>query len=106
MNVKGRIKLIKDTQTFESGFTKREFVVTTQEQYPQDIKIEFIKDKCDILNNYNEGDLVDVSINLRGNEYEGKYYVNIQGWKIDKLGTETTPIPEAIESDDSNNLPF
>lgn len=106
MNIKGRIKLIKETQTFESGFTKREFVVTTQEQYPQDIKIEFIKDKCDILNNYKVDDLVEVFINLRGNEYNGNYYVNIQGWKIDKLGTENTPINAAIQEDEESDLPF
>lgn len=107
MNVKGNIKLIKETQTFESGFSKREFVVTTQEQYPQDIKMEFVKDKCSILDNYKENDLVEVGINLRGNEYEGKYYVNIQAWRIDKLVTENTPIPESIsQGDSSDDLPF
>ena len=107
MIVKGRIKLINETQTFDSGFSKREFVVTTQEQYPQDIKMELVKDKCSVLDTYKVDDLVEASINLRGNEYQGKYYVNIQAWKIDKVGTETTPIPEAIASSgDDDLLPF
>ena len=47
--VTGKIKLINDTQTFASGFSKREFVVTTAEQYPQDIKFETIKDDFVII---------------------------------------------------------
>lgn len=82
MKVEGKIKLINDTQTFDSGFQKREFVVTTAEQYPQDIKMELIKDKCGLIDTYNVGDEVSVDINLRGNEYNGKYYVNLQAWRI------------------------
>lgn len=85
IKITGTIKLINETQTFDSGFQKREFVVTTKEQYPQDLKIELIKDKCDKLDSFGEGQEVEVAINLRGNEYNGKYYVNLQGWKIDVI---------------------
>lgn len=88
MNVTGKIKQIYDTVTYDSGFSKREFVVTTNEQYPQDIKMELVKDKCALLNNYSEGDEVTVDINLRGNEYNGKYYVNIQAWRIGSNSTD------------------
>jgi hypothetical protein len=57
--------VIFDTQTFDSGFTKREFVVTTPGDYPQDIKFELIKDKIDILNNYKPNDDVKVFFNIR-----------------------------------------
>lgn len=80
----GTIKVINDTQTFESGFQKREFVVTTNDpNYPQDIKLELIKDKCSVLDTYNVGQDVKVSFNLRGNEYNGKYYVNLQAWRVE-----------------------
>lgn len=82
--VSGKLKVKQDTQTFSSGFEKREFVVTTQEQYPQDIKLEFVKDKCSLLDSYAIGQDVKVSFNLRGNEYNGKYYVNLQAWRIEK----------------------
>jgi len=82
MEVVGKIKVINETQTFDSGFQKREIVVTTEETYPQDIKLEFTKDKCSILDQYKVGQSVTVAFNLRGNEYNGKYYVNLQGWKI------------------------
>ena len=70
MEVIGKIKLIGETQSFGSnGFIKRELVVTTDEQYPQIILIEFVQDKCDILNSYQVGQNVKVSINLRGREW-------------------------------------
>ena len=78
----GKIKTISNTKTFDSGFQKREFVVTTNEQYPQDIKLELIKDKCALLNSHSVGDEVRVSFNVRCNEYNGKYYVNLQAWRI------------------------
>jgi hypothetical protein len=84
MEVSGKIKMIFDEQSFASGFTKREFVVTTQEQYPQDLKFECVKDKTAMLNGLQPGDDVTVHFNLRGNEYQGKYFVNLQAWKLDK----------------------
>ena len=80
----GRIKVIMDQVTFPSGFTKREFVVTTEDKFPQDIKLELIKDKCDLINGIAANEEVTVSFNIRGNENNGRYYVNLQAWKIDK----------------------
>lgn len=83
----GKIKLISDTQTFPSGFSKREFVVTTGDgKYPQDLKFEMVKDKCSILDGYKEGADVKVSFDIRGNEYNGKYYVNLSCWKLESGG--------------------
>ena len=80
----GKIKLISETQNFPSGFSKREFVVTTGDtKYPQDLKFEMVKDKCAILDNYKEGSDVKVSFDVRGNEYNGKYYVNLSCWKLE-----------------------
>lgn len=90
MEVSGRIKMIDETKAFgANGFRKREMVVTTDEQYPQHIMIEFTQDKCDLLNNYKAGEPVKVSINLRGREWvnpqgETKYFNSIQGWRIEK----------------------
>ena len=84
----GKIKIIGDTQTFGSGFTKRELVITTADtKYPQDIKFEAIKERCDLLDAYNPGDEVEVAFNINGNEYNGKYYVNLQAWKIQYVGS-------------------
>ncbi|CAG5086295.1 DUF3127 domain-containing protein [Parvicella tangerina] len=115
LKLTGKIKVIYDLQTWDSGFSKREFVVTTQEQYPQDVKFEAIKDKAAQLDTVAVGDDVDVSFNVRGNEYNGKYYVNLQAWRIQKAtagAPATPPMPEkpdtAIESfgEEEDDLPF
>ena len=50
MEITGKIKKVFETQNITASFKKREFVVTTQEQYPQDILIELTQDKTDVLN--------------------------------------------------------
>lgn len=98
LELSGKIKVIMDVQNFSSGFTKREFVLTTEEQYPQDVKLETIKDKTAMLDNLREGDQVKVSFNVRGNEYQGKYYVNLQAWRIENIGAASAPsIPAPLD---------
>ncbi|MBK1884001.1 DUF3127 domain-containing protein [Luteolibacter pohnpeiensis] len=81
--VVGKIKLINETQSFPSGFTKREFVVTTaHDKYPQDLKFEVVKDKCSMLDQFEPEQDVQVNFDIRGNEYNGRYYVNLACWKI------------------------
>ena len=105
MQVQGKIKVIGLTQSFDSGFTKRQVVITTAEQYPQDISIDFVKDKCSVLDAYTVGQDVTVSINLRGSEYNGKYYVNLQGWRIESgATTEKKAVNQVEEAVD--DLPF
>lgn len=93
MELEGKVKLLFDTQEFASGFKKREFVVTTQEQYPQDVKFEAIKERIDMVDQLKTGDNVTVHFNIRGNEYQGKYYVNLQAWRIDKGAGATSSAP-------------
>ena len=94
----GKLKTVMDIQTFGSGFTKREFVVTTEEQYPQDIKFELIKDKTSLIDAFKENESIKVSFNLRGNEYNGKYYVNVQAWRLEKADAgQGAPIPPQLD---------
>lgn len=93
MEVTGRIKVINAEQQVSASFKKRELVVTTDEQYPQHIMIEFTQDKTDLLNSYKPGDAVKVSINLRGREWvspqgETRYFNTIQGWRIERAQAE------------------
>ena len=79
----GTIIAIDEAQTFASGFSKREFVIEVPDgNYPQDIKFEMHKDRADILEAMAIGQEVTVAFNLRGNEYNGKYYVNMVAWKV------------------------
>ena len=93
MELQGTIHKINPTQTFESGFQKRELILLTEEQYPQPILIDFLQDKTEVLNNYKEGDSVKIGINIRGREWtnpqgEVKYFNSITGWKIEALGKQ------------------
>lgn len=95
MEVTGRIKVINPTQQVSTTFKKREIVVTTEEQYPQHIIMDFVQDKTDLLDQYKVGETVKVSVNLRGREWvspqgEAKYFNTIQGWKIEKVSAENT----------------
>jgi len=127
MEVQGKVKMIGETQTFgNNGFKKREILITTEEQYPQHILIEFIQDKCELLNNFQVGQDVKISINLRGREWvnpqgETKYFNSIQGWRIESsqavAHTATAPIPAAapveafepatnLSQEEHDDLPF
>lgn len=95
MELQGTVKKIGETQTFASGFQKRELVLLTEEQYPQPIQIDFLSDKIDLLNNVSEGESVKVSINIRGKEWnnpqgEVKYFNSITGWRLEKVSGENT----------------
>ena len=125
MEIQGKIKQIGETQTFGSnGFRKRELVVTTEEQYPQHLMVEFVQDKSELLDNYQVGQMVKISINLRGREWvspqgETKYFNSIQGWRIENLQQDAPagdmpPIPPAeafepardLNEEDHDDLPF
>lgn len=126
MEVQGKIKLIGATETVGSnGFRKRDVVVTTDEQYPQHITVQFIQDKCDLLNNYAPNQNVKIGINLRGREWvspqgETKYFNTIQGWRIELLqpmqstNDAPPPVPSAdafepatnISQNQEDDLPF
>lgn len=111
MEVTGKIKKIEETKTFgESGFRKREMILTTDDQYPQMLKIEFVQDKCDLLDKYKLNDSVKISINLTGREWinkegEAVYFNAIQGWRIELIELHNSEkVPVKPEVDD--NLPF
>ena len=124
MEVQGKIKLIGETQSIGSnGFRKRELVLTTEEQYPQHIMVEFVQDKTDLLNNFQVGQSIKVGINLRGREWinpqgEAKYFNAIQGWRIENLQQAQPNVSGAVPpadtfepatdltEDEPNDLPF
>ena len=125
MEVTGKIKMIDQTKEVGSGgFKKRDIVVTTDEQYPQHILVQFVQDKCDLLNGFQVGEPVKIDINLRGREWtnpqgETVYFNTIQGWRIanaqgDAPAAQAPPMPAAqafapatnLNEEDADDLPF
>lgn len=111
MEVSGIVKRVGGTQQISASFKKREIVVTTEEQYPQHIAIEFVQDKTDLLDSVREGEKVTIGINLRGREWtspqgEVKYFNTIQGWRIDKSNPAPAPSPAAAPAQASGTNDF
>lgn len=89
----GKIKEILEIQEFKNNFRKRSIILITDEQYPQNILIDFVQNKIDLLENIKKNDLVKIFINIKGREWinkEGltKYFNTIQAWKIEKIQNE------------------
>ncbi len=110
MEVQGKVKLIKATETVGSnGFRKRDIIITTDEQYPQHLSIQFVQDKCDLLDAFQLGQNVKIGINLRGREWvnpqgETIYFNTIQGWRIEALvaaGAPTGSIPPPVSPENA-----
>ncbi|MBK5212614.1 MAG: DUF3127 domain-containing protein [Flavobacteriaceae bacterium] len=125
MELQGKIKMIDETKEYgNNGFRKRELVITTEEQYPQVIMIEFVQDKTDLLNSYKVGQDVKVSFNVRGREWvnpqgETKYFNSIQGWRVENVSqaagsSDMPPMPPAeafepaddVNDEEHDDLPF
>lgn len=124
MQVTGKVKVINANIQVSATFVKSEMVVTTQEQYPQHIMIEFAGDKADLVDPYKVGDAVKVSINLRGREWispqgETKYFNSIHGWRIEhhepqQQAPKLDPVspsaafdpPEGFTHEEQDDLPF
>lgn len=118
MEISGKIKRISEPKSFgSSGFTTREWVIVTSDQYPQEIQLECHQDKCDLLNSYQVGQDVKASINVRGKMWtsptgEEKYFNTLVSWRIEATdASEQTPldhIPDKKSTDveQEDDLPF
>lgn len=102
MEIQGRIKQIFPSQMLgQNGFEKRDLVITTEEQYPQTIIIQFTQQRCDLLNNLQVGQNVKVYINIKGREWtnpqgETKYFNTIEGWKIEVIQTTNVAYQQPV----------
>ena len=110
LTLTGTIIVINEVQVVSDKFSKREFVITDNSMYPQDVTFQLIQDKCGILDSYKVGDSITVSFNLKGRKWispqgETKYFNTIEGWKIERaVGDAPAPVPVSKEDDDL--LPF
>ena len=119
----GSIKMIDQTVAVSEKFSKREFVVTdTSSQYPQDVSFQVTQDKCTLLDSFMQGQMVEVSFNLRGREWtspqgEVKYFNTLEAWRIESApanGTAVTmTVPQATTApvatattEEDGDLPF
>jgi hypothetical protein len=97
IDLKGTVETILEIQEFASGFKKQTLVIDTGGKFPQKVAIDFAKEKIELIANLVKGQEVTVGVNIRGNEYNGKYYVSLAGWKVDA---------GAVPEDQDDDIPF
>lgn len=94
---KGTLQIKYETQQVTEKFSKREFVLEIGEQYKEYPKFQLVNDKCSLLDNIEVGQEIKVSFNLKGKPFQSKtgetvYFTNLDAWKIEKVGTQTTQL--------------
>ncbi|MCE3278060.1 MAG: hypothetical protein K0S44_251 [Bacteroidetes bacterium] len=85
MELAGQLKEVFDTYVVSEKFKKREFVVTTgyDTQYPQDIILQVVNERCDSLDNLIPGMKVTVQFNIRGRKHTDRYFNTLEVWRIE-----------------------
>ncbi|MEZ5105773.1 MAG: DUF3127 domain-containing protein [Draconibacterium sp.] len=120
LSVKGKIERIIKPESGVSRagkeWTKQEFVIETEEQFPKKVCFTLFGDKTSLISSLGVGEEVEVSFNIESREYNGKWFHNINAWKIDKASAENLPdlppefsisdIPPEPDDDTANDLPF
>lgn len=105
MELTGKVIVIGQTETFKNDFTKKCIVIETKDRYPQKVQFEFFKDNIGHLHNLMIDDTVTVFFNVRGREYQGKYYTSLEGWRLVNDTMKPEKEKETLE-EQSDDLPF
>ncbi len=94
--IEGKLHKKFDTEQKTDTFQAREFVIETMDgSYTQYIKFQLVQDRCSLIDDYQEGEPIKVFFDLRGREWNGKYFTNLNAWRVGK--PEASPAPPAAE---------
>ncbi len=94
-------KLIRkyDTEVKSSAFQTREFVIEVPSgNFNEYVKFQLVQERCNLIDQYQEGDLLKVSFDLRGREWQGKYFTNLQAWRIERAGDTPGATPPSKDT--------
>ena len=89
--VEGKLHKKFDMEQKSGTFQTREFVILVESQYPQHIKFQLVQDRCEIIDQFAEGTDLKVYFDLRGREWQGKYFTNLQAWRVEAGGQSAKP---------------
>lgn len=119
--IKGKLLKVYPTENKTGSFQTREFVITVDDRnYQQYVKFQLTQDRCGIVDAYKEGTEVEVHFDLRGREWQGKYFTNLNAWRVN-AATTTAPVydlqesgfpaapanpEETLQAEDFDDLPF
>jgi hypothetical protein len=105
--IEGTLHKIYETENKSGKFAAREFVIQIQSgNYPEFPKFQLVQDRCNIMDNFNEGEKIKVYFDLRGREWQGKFFTNLNCWRVEKLGEqEATAARLPVQPPVSNSAP-
>ena len=95
--ITAKLHKVFEIQSKTNTFQAREFVLETEGQYPQYVKFQLTQDRCSLIDNYKEGDTVKVHFDLRGREWNEKYFTNLNAWKIEAGATASASPPPSVD---------
>jgi hypothetical protein len=106
LELTGKIVQLLDLQSGTSArgdWKKQEFILETEEQYPRKICISLWGDRIsDITGIQLSKDIITVSIAIESREFNGRWYTDVRGWKIQRgMGTQTSSSPSGIQQPSS-----
>ena len=97
--VDGKLNKKYETENKTDSFQAREFVILVESgNYPQYVKFQLVQDRCALLDPFEEGEEIKVHFDLRGREWQGKYFTNLNAWRLEKASVATAPEPPAADS--------
>lgn len=93
-----------DTEKKTETFSAREFVIeVTESKYPQYIKFQLTQERCSKIDNFQVGEQLKVFFNLRGREWQDKFFTNLEAWLVQPVNDESkAPNEDPIETDTQN----
>lgn len=111
--ITGIISKIGQRESKSNSFTARQVILDVEDgNYTQNIPIQFTQDRCDLCDNFSEGEEVTISFNLRGRIWQDKCFGSIEGWKIEGTGNvkpkpqEAEPVAAIVDEPPTDSLPF
>ena len=102
--IEGKLHKVYDTEQKTESFRTREFVIETmQGQYAQFVKFQLTQDRCDVVDPYEPGQQIKVYFDLRGRQWQDKYFTNLNAWRIEAVGSaQPAPMPGQQQSVSAN----
>lgn len=115
--IEGKLHKKFDKEQKSGTFQTREFVLLDEStQYPQYVKFQLVQDRCEIIDNIEENSMIKVYFDLRGREWQGKYFTNLQAWRVEASGQgakspapgdfPSSPPPASDDGTSYDDLPF
>jgi len=103
--VLGKLHKKFDTESKTDTFQAREFVIEVEGNYPQLIKFQLVQDRCSLIDDYEEGDMMNVHFDLRGREWNGKYFTNLNAWRVEKPSTSAPAAETPSQAAGNDSFP-